>query len=98
MDGGIGFLRLFCPSLQEETHMPQTMMKNPISDLMYDWLTVLQSKAEGLNAYEKYIRDAEEANATECVEMFRRLHEQDARLLQEVKDHVFGMISEGKGQ
>src|SRR4051794_35533130 len=25
---------------------------NPISDLMYDWLTVLQSKAEGLNAYE----------------------------------------------
>ena len=35
-------------------HMTAT---NPISDLMYDWLTVLQSKAEGVNAYEKYIRD-----------------------------------------
>lgn len=65
---------------------------NPISDLMYDWLTVLQSKAEGVNAYEKYIQDAEEAGATECVEMFRRLHEQDVRLLQDVKEHVFGMV------
>jgi hypothetical protein len=65
---------------------------NPVSDLMYDWLTVMHSKAEGLTAYEKYIRDAEAAGSEECVEMFRRLHEQDARLLQEVKDHVFGMI------
>src|SRR5436305_1296933 len=38
--------------------MPATTSANPISDLMYDWLTVLQSKAEGLNAYEKYIQDA----------------------------------------
>ena len=36
---------------------------NPVSDLQYDWLTVLQSKAEGLNAYEKYVRDAEKDNA-----------------------------------
>ncbi len=38
---------------------------NPIDDLTYDWLTVLQSKAEGLNAYEKYIQDAQKQNATE---------------------------------
>src|SRR5437868_2928801 len=53
--------------------------QNPISDLMYDWLTVLQSKAEGLNAYEKYIRDAEKENAPECVQLLRRLYEQDAQ-------------------
>ena len=70
-------------------HMTAT---NPISDLLYDWLTVLQNKAEGVNAYEKYIKDAEEAGSTECVEMFRRLHEQDVRMLEEIKDHVFGMI------
>jgi hypothetical protein len=29
---------------------------NPISNLLYDWLTVLQSKAEAINAYEKYGR------------------------------------------
>ena len=68
---------------------------NPISDLMYDWVTVLHNKAEGLNAYEKYIKDAEEAGSRECVGMFRRLHEQDARMVQEIKDHVFGMIKHG---
>ena len=72
--------------------MAQTTGQNPISDLMYDWITVLQSKAEGLNAYEKYIKDAEEAGATGCVEMLRRIHEQDVRMLEEIKDHVFGMI------
>jgi len=68
---------------------------NPISDLMYDWFTVLHNKAEGLAAYEKYIKDAEDAGSRECVEMFRRLHEQDARMVQGVKDHVFGMIRDG---
>ena len=65
---------------------------NPVSDLMYDWLTVLQSKAEGLNAYEKYIQDAEAAGSQECIAMFRRLHEHDSRMVEEVKKHVFGMI------
>jgi hypothetical protein len=66
---------------------------NPISDLMYDWLTVLQSKAEGLNAYEKYIQDAEKENATECVDFFRKLHEQDARQVSEIRDHLKTMMS-----
>jgi len=61
---------------------------NPVPDLMYDWLTVLQSKAEALNAYEKYIKDAEKENATECVEMFRKLHEQDAKQVEEIKGHL----------
>ena len=78
--------------------MAQMTDANPVSDLMYDWLTVLQSKAEGVNAYEKYIRDAEEAGATECVEMLRRIHEQDVRMLEEIKDHVFGMIRNKQGR
>jgi hypothetical protein len=78
--------------------MAQTTGKNPISDLLFDWVTVLQNKAEGLNAYEKYIKDAEKENSTECVQMFRRLHEQDARMVQEVRDHLAGMLSrQGQG-
>ena len=77
--------------------MAQTTSANPVSDLMYDWLTVLQNKAEGLTAYEKYIRDAEKAGSAECVAMLRRLHEQDARMVQEIKDHVYGMIRSNKG-
>jgi hypothetical protein len=61
---------------------------NPVPNLMYDWLTVLQSKAEGLNAYQKYIQDAEAEGATQCVEMFRKLHEQDARQVEEIKKHL----------
>jgi len=30
--------------------MATATQANPVPDLMYDWLTVLQSKAEGLNA------------------------------------------------
>jgi hypothetical protein len=78
--------------------MPATMTANPISDLMYDWITVLQSKAEGLSAYEKYIRDAEKENATGCVEMFRRLHEQDARMVEEIRDHVKKMMNKHAGK
>jgi len=69
------------------------MDMNPVSDVMYDWITVLQSKAEGLNAYEKYIRDAEKANSQECVQLLRRLHDQDARITQEVRDHVARMFA-----
>jgi hypothetical protein len=70
-----------------------TASKNPISDLMYDWLTVLQSKAEGLNAYEKYMKDAQAENATECLDLLRKLHEQDARQVEEVRSHVASMMA-----
>lgn len=72
--------------------MATMTQSNPISDLMYDWLTVLQSKAEGLNAYEKYIEDAEKEGATKCAEMFRRLHDQDAKMVEEIKEHVKMMM------
>lgn len=68
--------------------MAATTATNPISDLAYDWLTVAQSKAEALTAYAKYIQDAEKAGAQECVDLFRRLHEQDAKQLEEVKEHL----------
>ena len=70
----------------------QATSANPVSDLLYDWLTVLQSKAEGLNAYQKYVRDAEQANSTECVNLFRKLQERDAEMVREVKDHVARMM------
>ena len=79
--------------------MAQINGKNPISDLMYDWVTVLHNKAEGLHAYEKYIKDAEKEQSPECVQMFRRLHEQDVKMVQEVRDHLVGMMAkQGQGE
>jgi hypothetical protein len=60
---------------------------------MYDWLTVLHSKAEGLNAYEKYIEDAEKENATKCSSLLRELHEQDVRQVEKLRDHLKMMMS-----
>ena len=68
--------------------MAATTQANPIPDLTYDWLTVLQSKAEALNAYEKYIQDAQKVGATQCVDMFRKLHEQDCRQVEEIRNHL----------
>ncbi len=67
---------------------PLMLRQNPIDNLMYDWLTVLQSKAEGINAYEKYIRDAEEMGDEASVELFRKLHEQDIWQVKEIKQHL----------
>ncbi len=37
--------------------------ENPISDLEYDLLTVVQSKAESVRAYQKYMDDARQRNS-----------------------------------
>ncbi|WP_242032136.1 hypothetical protein [Microcoleus sp. FACHB-672] len=41
-----------------------------ISNLEYDLLTVLQNKSEALEAYEAYIKDAQETGYQPCVELF----------------------------
>jgi hypothetical protein len=88
--GGYSDVRLLNPGDEDMATMTKS---NPISDLTYDWITVLQSKAEGLNAYEKYIQDAEKEKATECVQMFRKLQEQDARQVEEIRDHLKMMFN-----
>jgi hypothetical protein len=76
--------------------MATATLSNPIPDLMYDWLTVLQSKAEGLNAYETHIGDAEREGATECADMFHKLHEQDSKQVDEIKKHLKMVLSHFK--
>jgi len=34
---------------------------HPLSDLAYDWITLMQNKAQALIAYDQYIKDAEAA-------------------------------------
>ena len=34
---------------------------HPLSDLAYDWITLMQNKAQALMAYDQYIKDAEQA-------------------------------------
>lgn len=67
--------------------------KHPISDLAYDWITLIQNKAQALRAYDAYIEDAKQANSPECVELFQRIHDQDMQQLEEAKQHLLMVLS-----
>jgi hypothetical protein len=59
--------------------------ESPIDDLTYDVITVLQNKAKALEAYDKYIRDADEDDeAREAFEEMKRADQEHIRILKEV--------------
>lgn len=60
---------------------------SPIDDLTYDVITVLQKKARALEAYDKYLSDADSEDDTELRDLFssmRRQDEEDIQILKEV--------------
>lgn len=59
-----------------------------LSNLAFDWVTFVQNKAEAIKAYEQYISDAEEANSTECAELFREACKADMEQLEQAKQHL----------
>ena len=63
-------------------------MKNPISDLLSDWLTILQSKSAGINAYETYLRHAQAEHSQECIDLLNRLRDQEVRMTEEICRHL----------
>lgn len=74
--------------------MEQQKTESPLSDLMFDWVSILHSKAEGLQAYEKYMKDAKEADSQECLQLLQRLQEQDRQMVAEIRDHMVMMMSQ----
>lgn len=64
-----------------------------VSNLEYDWLAVMENKAKALNAYDKYIEDAREANSEECVELFNRLKQTESEQVQEIRKHLIKTMS-----
>jgi hypothetical protein len=68
---------------------------HPLSDLAYDWITLMQNKAQALLAYDQYIKDAEDAKSPACVAFFRKVHDADKAHLAEAKEHLVKVL-EGK--
>jgi hypothetical protein len=59
--------------------------ESPLDDLTYDVITVLQNKAKALEAYDKYIRDADaDDEAREAFEEMKRTDQEHIRVLKEV--------------
>ena len=65
---------------------------HPLSDLAYDWITLIQNKAQALMAYDQYIKDAEQAGSPECAAFFRKVHDADKAQLGEAKQHLIAVL------
>ena len=65
---------------------------HPLSNLEYDWITLMQNKAQALVAYDQYIKDAEQAKSPECAAFFRRVHDADKAQLAEAKEHLTAVL------
>jgi uncharacterized protein YdeI (YjbR/CyaY-like superfamily) len=70
--------------------------QKPISDLEYDFITVLHNKAEAIKAYETYIQDAQQAGSQPCVELFQKLRDQDMEQAKEIRHHLQQVMQHGK--
>lgn len=65
---------------------------HPLSNLAYDWITLMQNKAQALLAYDQYIKDAEAAGSAECAAFFRKVHDADKAQLAEAKQHLIAVL------
>ena len=65
---------------------------HPLSNLEYDWITLMQNKAQALVAYDQYIKDAEQAKSPECAAFFRRVHDADKAQLAEAREHLAAVL------
>jgi hypothetical protein len=66
--------------------------QHPLSNLAYDWITLIQNKAQALMAYDQYIQDAEKARSPECAAFFRKVHDADKAQLAEAKQHLIAVL------
>lgn len=66
-----------------------------VSDLEYDWITVMHNKAKALQAYDEYMEDARQANSQECVDLFVKLKEAEAEHIQEIREHLRAVMPKG---
>ncbi|MCR2745807.1 hypothetical protein [Limnobacter parvus] len=63
-----------------------------LSDLAYNWISFVQCKADAVKSYQQYISDAEEANSSECADMFREACKADQKQLEQAKQHLSAVL------
>jgi uncharacterized protein YfcZ (UPF0381/DUF406 family) len=74
----------------------KTNTQEPISNLEYDFISVLHNKAEAVQAYENYIKDAKDANSQPCVELFQKLRQSEIEQVHEIRNHLQEVMQQGK--
>ena len=56
----------------------------PVDNLTYDLISVIHEKSQGLEAFDKYLKDA--AEDEDCRELFEEIRQQDEEAIKELTD------------
>lgn len=68
----------------------------PLDNLTFDLITILHEKSKGLEAYDKYIRDAQ--NDQQLREVLERIRQDDHRHINELQQHLQRCLSDVSGR
>jgi hypothetical protein len=63
----------------------------PLDNLTFDLITILHEKSKGLEAYDKYLRDA--GSDQQLRQVLERIRDEDTRQIQELQQHLQRFIS-----
>ncbi len=63
----------------------------PLDDLTYDMVTLLYEKSKGLQAYDKYLQDAQ--SSPPCTQLLQQLRQQDADAVQQLQEQVKQLLN-----
>ncbi len=63
----------------------------PLDNLTFDLITILHEKSKGLEAYDKYLRDA--GSDQQLRQVLERIRDEDTRHINELQQHLQRCIS-----
>ena len=67
----------------------------PMGDLCYDLITVVHQKSKALEAYDKYLDDAQ--NDNEIRQLLEQIRQQDTEQVQQLKQHLGRLLGQQSG-
>lgn len=67
----------------------------PLDNLTYDLVTILYEKSKGLEAYDKYMRDAQ--GDQQCSQLLQQLRQQDEQAVQQLQQHLSRLLGNQGG-
>ena len=67
----------------------------PLDDLCYDLITIIHKKSKALEAYDKYMRDAQ--NDNEIRQLLEQIRQQDTQQVQQLTQHLGRLLGQQSG-
>lgn len=67
----------------------------PLDNLTYDLVTILYEKSKGLEAYNKYMQDAQ--SNPQISQLLQQLRQQDEQAVQQIQQHLGQLLSNQGG-